>query len=70
MVLTGVSMYHKIRFIGDNQYTAGLVVTEAQAKQPITKLSRLFPKSEFPKMTRLEVSPAYKTWDEAFAHQF
>jgi len=63
-------MYHKVRFIGDNKYTAGLVVTEAQARLPITELSRFFPYSEFPKMTRLEISPAYETWEQAFAHEF
>lgn len=65
------NMYHKIRFTSkEHGNTAGLVLTAAQIKQPITKLSRLFPTSEFRKMVTLQVSPAYKTWDEAFAHQF
>ena len=60
-------MYHKIRFTSkEHGNTAGLVLTTAQAKQSVEKLSRLFPTSEFRKMVTLQVSRAYKTWDEAF----
>lgn len=64
-------MYHKVRFTSkEHGSTAGLILTEEQTKRPITELSRLFPASEFRKMVKLQVSPAYKTWDEAFAHSF
>lgn len=63
-------MFHKIRFTGKVGETAGLIVTTEQARQSISKLSRLFPYSEASKMERLETSRAYKTWDEAFAHDW
>ena len=63
-------MYHKVRFTNGDECTAGLIVTAAQARLPITELSRFFPRSEFRKMARVQISPAYKTWDEAFAHKF
>lgn len=64
--------YCKIRFTSpEHGATGGLVVTERDARHvPVTILSRLFPAYEAPKMERLEVSPGYGTWGEAFNHDF
>lgn len=65
-------MFCKLRFTSKaNGATAGLVLPAADVRcKPITALSRLFPMGEWKKMERLEVSQAYPSWDEAFAHQF
>jgi hypothetical protein len=66
-------MYVKVRFEGTRETgaTAGLVLEHAKcAKMSVGEISRLFPMREAPKMRTLQVSPAYTTWDAAFAHVF
>lgn len=62
--------YFKVRFTSKNHgATAGLIVKEKDVTT-VSDLSRLFPKSEFRKMERLEISQPYKTLEEAFNHSF
>jgi hypothetical protein len=70
--MTTTTTYRKVRFTSPtNGSTAGLVVTCYQDSQhSIESLSRLFPYSEAPKMRTLQVSQAYRTWEEAFDHEF
>jgi hypothetical protein len=62
----------KVRFRdADNGATAGLVLSRTKARHTtVTDLSRMFPVSEFRKMSVLELSPVYPTWEGAFAHDF
>lgn len=63
-------MYKKIRFTSKRHgATAGLVI-ETNRDMSISALSRLYPMYEARKMERIEVSPAYPTWGEAFAYDF
>jgi hypothetical protein len=63
--------YVKFRFTSRNGATAGLVIDSFRfARTSITDLSRFFPYSEAPLMARLEVSPEYPTWEDAFNHSF
>lgn len=63
--------YRKFRFTSRHGSTAGLVIeSDRMEHTTITDLSRLFPYSEARFMARLEVSPEYKTWEEAFGHEF
>jgi hypothetical protein len=65
-----MSKFCKVWFSGPAGETAGLVVpTDVARKRSITALSTMFPGSEFRKMTRLHVSPAYDTWEGAFEHE-
>ena len=52
--------------------TAALVFTSDRLAQikSVGELSRAFPYSESLKMERLEVSPNFPTFDEAFAYEF
>lgn len=65
-------MYQKIRFTSKaNGSTAGLVLeTEKLKDMTISDISRCFPYSEALKMERLETSPQYETWEQAFNHEF
>lgn len=65
-------MFVKVRFYSRSHgATAGLIFRASDVRtMTIGEISRRFPYSEAPKMHRLEVSPEYCTWDEAFAHIF
>ena len=64
-------MFVKVRFTNGAESTAGLIMPYDKVKHStITELSRAFPYSEAPKMKRLDISPAYETWEEAFNHKF
>jgi len=66
-----MTTYSKVRFLCQSGATAGLVLESAKIPAlGIVGISRLFPVSEFPKMMRLQISPHYQTWDEAFLHHF
>jgi hypothetical protein len=67
---SSVSKFVKVRFVGKAGETAGLVLTEEQAQQPVAVISRHFPTSEARKMERLERSPAYEAWNDALNHAF
>ena len=64
--------YKKVRFYHPQLGpTAGLVVTVKQLQDlGLAGFSRLFPTSEIPKMKRLQMSPPYNTFEDAFNHQF
>lgn len=63
--------YVKVRFTGPSGHTAGIILPYARVSHAtITELSRYFPMSEAGKMHRLEISPQYQLWDDAFAHEF
>ena len=65
--------YCKVRFSSKNHHgaTAGLIFSATALKgKTISDISRLFPFSEFNKMNRLERSPVFPSWDEAFHYQF
>ncbi len=65
------STYRKFRFTSRNGATAGLVIeSDRFERMSITDLSRFFPYSEAQFMARLEVSPEYPTWEDAFNHSF
>ena len=51
--------------------TAGLVIADSRIDpSDIVAVSCLFPTSAAAYMRHYHVSPAYATWDEAFAHVF
>lgn len=65
----------KVRFASPSHQTAGLVFTSPQLLQHnIASLSRLFPSKEFgrlgSRLVRLEMSPEFETFEQAFAHEF
>ena len=61
----------KFRFVGKSGATAGLVLpTRRFEAHTITSISCLFPYSESRKMEKLEVSPVYYKWEDAFNHEF
>lgn len=63
--------YRKFRFTSNAGSTAGLVIeSDRFERTSITDLSRFFPYSEARFMARLEVSPEYPTWEDAFNHTF
>ena len=67
--------YVKVRFASPTHQTAGLVFTSPQLLQHnIASLSRLFPSKEFgrlgSRLVRLEMSPEFETFEQAFAHKF
>lgn len=61
--------YQKVRFTDGKQSTAGLIVKDAGNKT-ISQLSRMFPDYEAPKMKRLQVSPKFETYEQAFSYEF
>mgnify|MGYP003334622648 FL=1 len=67
--------YVKIRFASQSHQTAGLVLASSDLlKHNLASLSRMFPASEFlrlgSRLVRLETSPEFPTWEEAFQHDF
>ena len=63
--------YQKIRFTSRNGSTAGLVFDSFKIEHSsISELSRFFPYSEASKMARIQVSPEFNTWEEAFDFVF
>jgi hypothetical protein len=63
-------MYTKVRFTSKrNGATAGLVVEHIDDKS-INDLSRLYPYSEASKMEKIERSPEFPTFLEAFNYKF
>ena len=59
--------FRKVWFSNRNEKTAGLVVAaEKLDGMSIGDISRLFPMSEFRKMSKIHKSPVFATWDEAF----
>ena len=63
--------YRKVRFTSKRGATAGLVIESGRlARMNVADLSRLFPYSESRFMAKVETSPEYATWDDAFAHSF
>ena len=65
------STYQKIRFTSRNGSTAGLVFDSFKIEHSsVSELSRFFPYSEASKMARIQVSPEFDTWEEAFNFTF
>ena len=65
------STYVKFRFTSNAGATAGLVIeTDRLQRTSVSDLSRFFPYSESRFMARLEVSPEYPSWEDAFNHSF
>ena len=65
--------YCKIRFVSKYHHgeTAGLIFSSTALKgKTISDLSRYFPIGECNKMDRLQRSPFFSTWDEAFLFTF
>ena len=64
--------YQKVRFSSAQAgVTAGLVFrSDSLANLSISELSRRFPYSEAMKMAKVQVSPQFVTWAEAFSYQF
>ena len=63
----------KLRFVSRYHHgeTAGLIFPASALKgKTIADLSRYFPVGECNKMDRLERSPFFSTWDEAFTYTF
>lgn len=72
-IITAVTgPFHKVMFSRTGHgCTAGLVVDAAGVDvSDMAAVSRLFPYSAARLMRTYHVSPAYSTWDEAFAHVF
>lgn len=67
------AQYCKIRFVSKYHHgaTAGLIVSATAMKgKTVSDISRLFPYSEANRMDRLERSPFFPSWDQAFAYTF
>ena len=65
--------YCKIRFVSKyhHEATAGLIFSATKLKgKTIADLSRFFPYSEANRMDRLQRSPFFENWDDAFAYEF
>ena len=63
--------YQKVRFTSKTGVTAGLVFkSESLAKLSLGELSRRYPYSEAMKMAKVQTSPKFGTWAEAFSYQF
>lgn len=64
--------YKKVRFYSQVYGpTVGIVLTIAKLTElGLDGFSRLFPYSESLKMDRIQLSPPYDTWEEAFNHEF
>lgn len=65
-------MFHKVLFTRSGYgSTAGLVIDDAKVNpRDMSAVSRLFPVNQAHLMRRYHVSPAFNTWDEAFAYVF
>ncbi len=70
--VAGIPMpYRKVRFTSSRGSTAGIVVEAPKlAKMSISEVSRLFPVSESRFMSKIQTSPEFLSWDEAFAYEF
>jgi len=65
--------YVKVRFVNPTTggATAGIVLPASRFKVlSVSELSRIFPNSEARHMRKVEVSPAYPSFDSAFLHDF
>ena len=64
--------YGKVRFVDNyNGETAGIILTDTQQQDmTISEIGALFPYSEATKMTRLERSKYFDTFNEAFYYNF
>ena len=64
--------FHKVLFSRSGfGTTAGLVVDSNLVDvRDVVAVSRVFPRSAAPYMRTCHVSPAYPSWDLAFAHVF
>lgn len=63
--------YMKVRFTSLKGATAGLIfLSQDVYNMSLSKLSRHWPVSEALKMRRVELSPEYDTWEQAFDHSF
>lgn len=64
----------KVRFYSKSYgETAGLILPAnliKNGKIDVVKASCYFPMAEFRKMEKVEFSPEFNTWDEAFKYQF
>ena len=62
----------KVRFTSVSRgSTAGLVFEADQLyRMRLDQLSRRFPISETNKLKRVQLSPEYDTWQQAFEHEF
>lgn len=72
-IVEQAEQYCKIRFVSKYHHgaTAGLIFTASALKgKTIADLSRCFPIGECNKMDRLQRSPFFATWDEAFTYTF
>ena len=66
-----MTTYTKVRFVKGTEATTGLILETAKLKtMTFPDISRLFPMYEANKMYRLDVSPEYATWNDAFNHTF
>jgi hypothetical protein len=68
-----MTQYCKIRFMSKYHHgeTAGLILTDDALKgKTIADLSRYYPVGECNKMDRLQRSPFFQTWEEAFRYEF
>ena len=65
-------MFHKVMFSSTaNGSTAGLVVQSDRVNvRDASVVSRLYPYTEARKMATYHVSPAFDTFDQAFAYVF
>ena len=65
------STYQKIRFTARKGSTAGLIFESYKLESmSLSDVSRFFPYSESGKMAKLQVSPEFNTWEEAFEYSF
>jgi hypothetical protein len=66
------TQFYKVAFSHpEHGFTAGLIFDSQFYKvNSVSDISRYFPMYEARKMQTIHVSPAFDTWDEAFAHNF
>jgi hypothetical protein len=65
--------YCKIRFVSKYHHgaTAGLIFSASQLEgKTIAGISRFFPYSEANRMDRLQRSPFFENWNDAFNYEF
>ena len=65
------STYKKVRFTSRNGSTAGLIFESYKLENmSLSDISRFFPYSESGKMAKIQYSPEFNTWLEAFEYSF
>ena len=65
------STYQKVRFTSHNGSTAGLIFESSKLENmSLSDVSRFFPYSEAGKMAKVQYSPEFNTWIEAFEYSF